>query len=75
MSGRDSGVGTPGRHTDRRIEAKVANVARDDLLLFEGVGGAKGVVDHGLLDWIHLSETEAQDCLLVFSLRHVYASV
>lgn len=34
----------------------MANVAGDDLLLLEGLRDTECVVDHCLLDWVHLRE-------------------
>lgn len=38
----------------RRVKAQVANVAGDNLFLLEGLRDAERVVDHRLLDGVHL---------------------
>lgn len=40
----------------RRVKPEVANVAGDDLFLLEGLRNTECVVDHRLLDRVHLRD-------------------
>lgn len=54
--------------TYRRVEAQVADVAGDELLLLERGGHPKGVADHGLLHRVHL-QREGTGCGLAPGLQ------